>query len=266
MQSALYKTTVYHLRHLPRRHEFRYGGYSCLFDLDELAELDQRHWFFSMNRPNLISFQDKDYGSGGNKPLKEHVRDLLGGAGYRERPARILLLTQPRVWGYVFNPLSVYYCLDEQDHLAAVIYEVNNTFGDRHSYVFPLDNQEKAHCCRKLLHVSPFFDILGSYRFRNKLPGEKSHLGIRYQDTDGSLLFYASLRGHRKEISGRSLLAMALALPPASLKVIVAIHWEALRLWMKKLKLFRRPAPPADDFSTSGASSVTHSLELGHEQ
>ncbi|WP_417320915.1 DUF1365 domain-containing protein [Emcibacter sp.] len=265
MNSRLYKTVIHHLRYHPVLHEFRYGSYSFLFDLDELAELDRRYRLFSLNRPNIISFHEKDYGSGGETPLAEHVQKLLCQSG-GERAHRIFLLTQPRVWGYVFNPLSVYYCLDTSHRLTAVIYEVSNTFGDRHSYVFRQESVTRQHGCSKLLHVSPFFDTTGTYRFRNKFPDEKADLGIRYQDKDDRLLFYASLKGRRQELSSRALLRLAFTLPPASFKVIGAIHWQALKLWLRKLKVFRRPVPPGPSSQGTFELSGKKPLEYGHEQ
>ncbi|WP_321395608.1 DUF1365 domain-containing protein [Emcibacter sp.] len=253
MISCLYKTSVLHLRHLPRRHEFRYSGFYFLFDLDELETLDHRFALFSHNRPNLVSFHDKDYGSGTEKPLKQHIQHLLKQSGLPVSADRILLLTMPRIWGYVFNPISIYYCFDNQRQAVAVIYEVNNTFGDRHSYVVLLekDAPRHRHHCQKLLHVSPFFDNSGTYQFRNRLPDGKIGLGIRYLDPDSNLLFYASLHGRKITLGQRQMVRVALGMPWMTLKVIGAIHWQALKLWIKGQKVFRRPVPPEEHSSTA---------------
>lgn len=252
MKSSVYPGKLMHNRLKPRKHRFCYRVASWLFDLDELEVLDKNHRLFSLNRFNLIAFHEKDYGDSSGKNLKKQIAALLNKENLPE-PDQVSLLCFPRILGYVFNPLSVYYC-HKNNALFAIVYEVSNTFGERHSYVIPAQSSSEAapiirQTTHKKLHVSPFFPMDCYYLFRTAPPDEKAQLAISLNDQDGKL-FAAVFAGTRQTISDRFILKLAAALPFQTVKVIAAIHWEALRIWLKGIKLYRH-VPAAKRFSWS---------------
>jgi DUF1365 family protein len=217
-----------------------------LVDLDELPRLHHQLKFFSHNRFNLLSFWDKDYGSGLEVSLAKYVRKILSDSGRDLTDGTIKLLCYPRLFGYAFNPLSVYYCYDSVDTLKVIICEVSNTFGERHSYLINVDQnrgQRVHHSCKKTFFVSPFMAMDATYHFHITSPTDRLTVFIDQHDDKGSLL-KASFSGHSKVLSDESLLSLLLRYPLMSVKVIGGIHWEALKLWRKGLKIFTRPAPP----------------------
>lgn len=242
--SALYAGSVMHLRLRPRRHRLNYSIFQLLLDLDEIDALDGSLRLFSRNRFNLFSFHDRDHGdrSGGN--LRCHVERALGAAGIRPASGRIALLTMPRILGYVFNPLSVYFCYDRGGSLHAILYEVANTFGGRHDYAFqvgrPCEDGWLEHGCDKRFFVSPFMDMDLGYAFRVRPPEEGFNLSIMVGDAEGPMLSTVQT-AERRTLSDATLAGVALAYPLMTLKVIAGIHWEAVRLWVKGLRL--RPIP-----------------------
>ena len=242
MKSAVYAGTLMHNRLKPRQHHFRYQVSSWIFDLDELEELNKKLTFFSFNRFNLISFYENDYGdwseTGRGDSLKGYVNRLLKEQEL-PKPARVELLCYPRILGYVFNPLAVYFCYGGDQALQAVIYEVTNTFGERHSYVIPADDAGEIirQQAMKRLHVSPFFETDNHfYRFRIQISAQTVSLGISLHNQSGRL-FCAVFSGLRKEVCDRFVLQQLVALPFMTLKVMGAIHWEALRLWLKGISI-----------------------------
>lgn len=250
VRSRIYFGSVFHRRLRPRRHELRYGVFYLLLDLDELAGLDKGSRLFSYNRFGLFSFHDRDHGPGLDRPLRPWVEAQLLRAGVDLDGGRILALTLPRVLGHVFNPLTIYFCHAADGRLAAAVYEVSNTFGDRHSYVVPveeIEGQVVRHGCEKAFFVSPFIDVAGRYDFTLQL-GDRLSLSIRESDGDGALLS-ASFSGVAREFTDRTLCNAFLTHPLLTLKVVGGIHWEALRLWLKGVTLRKRPAPPASAVS-----------------
>jgi DUF1365 family protein len=239
--SAVYEGAVYHKRLRPKRHAFRYRVFSLLVDLDALPELDRRLRWFSHNRWNLFSFHDCDHGIGRPASLKAWVHERLGGSGIAIPGGRIKLLCYPRILGYVFNPLSVFFCHDADGNLAALIYQVSNTFGARHAYVLPCNGGETPAMrqnCRKAFYVSPFNDVSGGYTFTVLLPTDQVSIHIDQEDGVGTF-FQAGFSGRRSALSDRALLKLAVRYPLMTVKVIAAIHWEALRLLMKGVPLQR---------------------------
>jgi uncharacterized protein len=239
MRSGVYEGTVYHKRLRPRLHAFRYRVFSLLLDLDELPVLDRRLRLFSHNRWNLFSFMDRDHGIDRPASLCGWVHARLADVGIAIPGGRISLLCYPRILGYVFNPLSVYYCRRADGGLAAVIYEVSNTFGGRHAYVLPhVEDGAGAvrQRCSKAFYVSPFNDVSGGYRFTLLPPADTVSIHIDQQDSGGEL-FRAGFSGRRAELSDRALLSLSLRYPLMTLKVIAAIHWEAFRLLIKGIPL-----------------------------
>lgn len=246
MRSCLYLGEVMHKRLAPFRHQFTYKVFSLCVDLDELPALSLR--FLSHNRFNLVSFHDRDHGARDGSPLRPWVDAALAGAGLDLGGGPIRLVCFPRILGYVFNPLSVYFCYDPTEQLRAILYEVKNTFGDQHGYLIEVPEGFDGHGpirqeTAKLFYVSPFIDMNCRYRFRMAEPAERLSVLIRQWDERGELLI-ATLTGRRAPLSDRSLVSAFLRYPLMTLKVIGAIHWEALWLWLKGARFHHRPAPP----------------------
>jgi uncharacterized protein len=236
LQSCLYLGHVVHRRLRPRAHVLRYRVFWLLVDLDEIETLAQRFSLFSHNKFNAVSFYDVDHGSPG-LPLRAHIEELVRS---EQLPSGgpITLLTMPRVFNYVFNPLSVYFCHGTDGKLSALVYEVNNTFGERHWYVMPAtgNNGHIDHETDKAFYVSPFLDMKMRYAFRVFPPTHNVRVAIRGYDALGSIISTA-LNGERKELNDFALLMALLKFPILTLKVTAAIHWHALLLWLKGIKV-----------------------------
>jgi DUF1365 family protein len=241
--SSLYVGTVVHRRLRPRDHKFRYRAFWLLLDLDELPQLAGRLRLFSHNRGNFFGLHDVDHGDGGTAPLRVQVERHLAQAGCDIAGGSIKLFCMPRTLGYSFNPLSVYFCYRADTTLAALIYEVHNTFGERHCYVMPFEVGATRQACRKVFYVSPFMDMDMRYEFHVRGPADRAAIAIRVSK-GGEEILHASLAGARRELTDRALLRMFLTIPAITLKVTAAIHWEALRLWLKGMRVRTRPAPP----------------------
>ena len=244
-QSALYVGSVMHRRLRPRVHQFRYHAFWLLIDLDELPSLCQELRLLSHNRPGIFSFYDADHGDGTTTSLRLQLERQLGEAGLDIGGGRIRLLCMPRTLGYCFNPLSIYFCYHADGTLAALVYQVHNTFGERYNYVIPVEHGFGAihQRCQKSFYVSPFMDMNLHYEFRVTGPDERIVVGMRVS-TSKSPMFNAVLAGARNDLSDRTLMRVGLTIPLVTLKVMAAIHWEALRLWLKGMRLRRRPPPP----------------------
>lgn len=243
-EAGLYAGSVMHRRFRPKMHHFKYSVFALLADVDMLPELGRRLRFFSHNRFNLYSLHDKDFGDGGD--LREHLDEMARSAVGPGIVKRFVVLCYPRVFGYVFNPLTVYYGLDAGDRVAVAVYEVSNTFGERHSYVMATEPDEGGvirHVCEKVFHVSPFNRVSGRYAFRTALPGETAAIGIRLDDDNGPLLA-AHFAGVRQPMTDRHLLKQFAVTTLLTQKVWLTIRWEALRLWMRGLPVYKKPAPP----------------------
>jgi len=259
--SCIYQGVVMHRRTRPRQHKLSYDVTSFLLDLDELPDLDKHVSGFSYNRFGLFSFHDRDHGPGIDAPLRPWVEQHLAQAGIDIADGPIRLLCYPRTLGYVFNPLSVYYCYRKiagDEKLAAILYEVTNTFRERHSYLIPVDAGREGvieQTCAKELYVSPFIGMEMTYNFRIKAPGAELALAIHEGDKDGTLL-YASFSGKREPLTSRTSLTSFLRFPLLTLKVIGGIHWEALKLWLKGVPLVRHPAPPHEPVSIIKAKHI----------
>ncbi len=245
--SGLYYATVVHQRLKPVEHRLAYRVYYLMLDLDELGALHHDLSVFSWNRANILSFHDRDHGRGDGSSLRSHVETQLSAAGIEIEGGSIRLLTMPRVLGYVFNPLAIYFCHDRQGRLSAILYEVTNTFGERHSYLAAVGHGTgpvASHGCDKCFYVSPFMDMETSYRFRVRQPDDELAVTIEQADASGPVLV-ASLTGRRVPLTDRALIHAFATHPLLTLKVIGGIHWEALRLWRKGLRPRPHPLPPA---------------------
>lgn len=243
MKSGLYRGWVTHARFRPRAHRLRYRLFMTLLDLDELPALDSRLRLFGHNRRGLFSFHDKDHLSG-TGDLKAEVLAALGQAGITLDGGRVQLLCMPRVLGFVFNPISVYFCRTADGAVAAMLYEVNNTFGGRHSYLIPVrDGADGAirQACDKGFHVSPFMDMAMRYRFEVDPPSGEVGLSVDGDDAEGPVIA-ARFVGRRRELTDRQVLSAFLAHPLLALSVLAAIHWEAVKLLVKGLRL--KPGAP----------------------
>lgn len=249
--SALYVGEVTHARLRPRRHRLRYRLFMLLLDLDEAPALAARMRWFSLGRFNLASFHARDHGDGSDTPLRAQVERRLDAAGLSIRGGPIRLLCLPRVLGYVFNPLSVYFCHRPDGRLHAILYEVTSTFGERHGYLIAAEPDAKGvvrQSAAKRLHVSPFMAMDLRYDFRIEPPGETLAVQIGTLDTEG-LLLTAGFAARRRPLDDRNLLGAWFAHPLVTLKVIAGIHWEAVKLLAKGMKLKAGPKAPADPVS-----------------
>jgi DUF1365 family protein len=250
--SALYTGTVMHQRLRPRRHRLRYRVFTLLLDLDAIDGLARRLKLFSRNRFNLFSFRDRDYGAGTSEPLRGQVERHMRAAGLEADGGPILLLTMPRMLGYAFNPLSVYFCYRRSGALTAILYEVHNTFGERHNYVIPVagdsangnEGRPIRQECPKRFYVSPFLDMEMTYSFRVVPPGRRVGIAISGRDAAGPIIV-ASLFAERAKLTDAGLALAFVIYPLLTLKVIVGIHWEALLIWFKGVGLRTHPQPPA---------------------
>ena len=260
--AALYVGDVMHSRLKPVGHRFTYRVMSLLIDLDRLAEADKLTPLFGVNRRALYSFYEKDHGERDGLPLRGYIDRCASAQGVDLSGGRVLLLSYPRLFGYTFNPLSVYFGYAADGELALVVYEVRNTFGDIHSYVLPVRPGELSasglrQAQDKLFYVSPFIEMAMRYHFRITPPGEAVKLRILETDASGPLLA-ATFSGRRRALSTASLLSCFAALPLMTLKVMAAIHWEALRLWIKGARLVPRPpTPPSTDFAARPHDAYT---------
>lgn len=255
MHSAIYSGTVAHKRLKPRVHAFRYRAYWLLFDLDELTALDKSLSCFSLNSWNLFSFRESDHGDGSSTPLRTQIEKHLAVAGLDIECGAIRVLCMPRILGFVFNPLSVYFCHGRSGALNAIVYEVHNTFQQRHSYLIAGPRAEAGRPIEqespKRFYVSPFMPMDMLYRFRVHQPAGHVSVTVCGDDRDGPLIV-AALTGRRIELTNRALLRQFFALPLMTLKVVAAIHWEAARLWLKSIRIHPRPEPPAASVTTIG--------------
>jgi len=259
-QSAIYEGQVVHDRRRPRRHRLRYEVFSLLLDLDELPDLDRRFGLFGHNRFAPLALHDRDHGPCSGAPLRPWVEARLAEAGIDIGGGPIRLLCYPRIFGYAFNPLSVYFCYRRDGTLAAILYEVCNTFKERHTYVMPVEDNPKPvvrQTARKAMYVSPFNSMTASYHFRIVPPGEGVNIVIRQEDDDG-LLLAASFQGDRRVLTVGYLIRLLARFPLMSLKIISGIHWEAFKLWRKGLPVFsHQPAIRPVDSSVAERSTTT---------
>ena len=239
--SCIYIGSVIHKRFKPKKHFFKYNVFSLFLDLDEINELDQKILFFSYNKFNILSFFDKDHGYRDGSSIKNWLINVLQKKNISTINIKIKILCYPRIFGYVFNPLSIFFIYDADSNPIAILYEVKNTFGEQHTYVFKIDikNKQILNNCKKKFYVSPFMDLESKYFFKVLIPNERLSVIIDQRDKEGKLLF-ASQDGERVKLSSKNLLKSYLKHPLMTLKIISAIHYEALKLWMKGIKLVKK--------------------------
>lgn len=241
-EPRFYQGHVMHMRLRPRAHQFRYRVFTSYLDIDRLEEATRELRLFSVDRFNLLSFHRADHGPRDGSALRPWVATLCARAG-RPEPAKIMLLSVPRMLGYAFNPLSVYYCYGDDGRLETVLYQVKNTFGDQLPYVLPAEASSDGairHEQAKAMFVSPFIPMEQTYRFTLRSPGDRLALRIRQGDAEGELLI-AAQNGAALPLTDASILRLTLRDPAMTRKIIVGIHWEALRLVLKDAPFRRYP-------------------------
>jgi DUF1365 family protein len=247
MNSALYECRVMHHRLSPKEHRFTYRIFMFCLDLAELDLLsDQLRWF-SRNRGNLYSFWDRDHLVFSSPDIRENIREYVRTQGCSAEVTRVMLVTLPRVLGYVFNPVSFYFCFSEDNQALGAVVQVGNTFGEMKLYYLP--ERTPGEVVRfvlqetKYFYVSPFMDHDLKFAFDLQVPGAKMVMQIDdYQDTQRVL--HTTLTGERRELSDRNLLRFLWKYPLVTLKVIGGIHWEAFRIWRKGLPYHRKAENP----------------------
>lgn len=256
--AGIYAGSVMHTRVRPRRHHLRYRVFSLLLDVD--AAEPSRLRLFGRNRKALVSFHDRDHGDGSDN-LGAWVRLRLVEAGLDVADVRIEALCYPRIFGYVFNPLTVFFCWRADGMLVAMLYEVGNTLGEKHTYVIPAapDAVDPAsgrirQRCDKVFYVSPFIAMDCVYEFRIEPPGEQVRISIVEKDESGAFLT-AIFSGDRKPLDDRSLAMALMSHPLMTLKVTLGIYWEALRLLLKRMPVHRH---------TRAASRISYSIVSSH--
>ncbi len=237
---------VVHVRLRTHYHRLRYRVFALMVDVDALDHVARGSRLFSYNQAGVVSLHDRDYGAGDGTPIAVQARRVLADNGLPHATARVRLLTYPRIFGYSFNPLSVYFGYDSAGELAGVIYEVSNTVGERTSYVVPAGaacDGVYAQACRKQMYVSPFTPAAVDYGFRLRPPGDDVLVGVLLTDPAGPIL-RAHFRADARPLSDRRLAGALLRHPLLTVKVIAAIHWEALRLWIKGVPVVQRHRSP----------------------
>ena len=252
--SCLYTGTVTHQRKIPFGHRLAYRIYAMLLDLDELPHLDTGSVWFGYNRFALLSHYDRDHGARDGSALRGWVAAELAKAGLSAAAHTLRILCFPRVLGYAFNPISVIFGYAADGQLGAILYEVKNTFGEQHGYLFPIlaPAPIQSHECAKVFHVSPFIGMQADYHFRIAPPGSRFSLTIDEATGDGHLL-NASWTGLRQGWTPANLRRCFFQYPLLTFKVIGGIHWQALKIWLKGGKYHVRPIKPAQDVTYAAA-------------
>jgi len=247
MSAKLFTGRTVHARLAPFRHRFAYRLWMVRADIDA----PPCAWLF---RLGLLSMNPRDHGPRDGSPLRPWVHAQLAAAGITDATARIELLALPRLLGWAFNPISLFLCHRADGMPGAVLYETKNTFGDQHAYVARLSGQAtETHSARKRLHVSPFFDMQGGYRFALSVDDDRLSLLIRLEAPDGPRLL-ATLSGRFQPLTDAALLRALAAMPFVTLKVWLMIHLQALKLWRRGARFHRAPAPP--ERPSSSATTV----------
>jgi len=241
INSSIYNGQVIHKRFKPKVHSFRYDVFSLLIDLSELETLDKQVNFFSYNKFNWISFYDKDHGDRDGSSLINWVQKNLRKNNISTENIKIKILCYPRIFGFVFNPLSVFYVYNSNENLISILYEVKNTFGEQHTYIFRIEKDANLiqNNCSKKFHVSPFIQMNCNYFFRLLKPGNKISVIIDQYENEDKIL-YASQDGIRTDFNTKYLVKSFLNHPLMTLKIIIAIHYEAFKLWSKGIKFIKK--------------------------
>ncbi|CAA6827948.1 MAG: Hypothetical protein COG3496 [uncultured Thiotrichaceae bacterium] len=249
--ASLYDCDVMHQRHFPVDYRFTYRVFSLLIDIDEL-ELLNKQTLLSVNGFNLFGVYTKDHGDRSGRDWRLWVDHLLDEQNLPEAKGKIQLLCFPRIVGYGFNPLSLWYCQNENDELIAVICEVSNTFGEHHHYVIHNNNEPLALPVKaeksKVFHVSPFINMQQRYQFTLDKPDELLRVVIQEYEQN-KLMLVATQQGERRVLSTGTLLRYFFLMPLMTMKIMIMIHWHALKIWLGGGKFYRKPKPPIKNVS-----------------
>lgn len=244
---------VFHKRFRPVEHQFAYRVFYLRLPLSQLASLENR--WLSKNAFNLLSFYTQDYGPRDGSSLETWMRGVLAREGVTAADGEIVLQTFPRLLGYVFNPISIWYCFDKGGQLRAALAEVNNTFGERHNYLVSHQDARPITAndwltAKKVFHVSPFCEVRGHYRFRFEQTAGRAFAEIDYHDgseetlTDANRLIVTTMHGKPQPLTQASARSAFLGHPLMTFAVVLRIHWHALKLMLKRVPFFTKPAPP----------------------
>ena len=237
---------VRHTRLRPARHAFAYGTFFLMLPMRSLAALGSKA--LAVNRFGAISFHDRDHGDGRDASLGGALAwldALLHSEGITDAAGEVWLHCYPRIFGFTFKPVSFWYCHDTSDHLRAIVVEVNNTFGERHCYLLDKPQWGIEQTADKVFHVSPFCSVEGQYRFRFMRTSDRTVARIDHDDALGALI-QTSVSGHLVALNTRSQWQALLRYPLMTVMVVVRIHWQAFKLWRKKVTFFSKPTPPQD--------------------
>ena len=250
-ENKLYKGFVSHYRFSPKIHKFKYDVFKIFLNLENIEESVKKYSFFSLNKFNIYSFYYKDHLDNENSNPYLQAKKIFTKHKLYENQDKIYILCYPRILGYVFNPLSLYFCISNKNEIKSILYEVHNTFGDKHFYLskYKLNSIDKVN---KVFHVSPFFNIEGEYEFNSILNDDFVNIQINYftyEEKSKVHLLNATFSAKREELSDKNLLINFIKFPFMTFKVIIAIHINALKLWIKGIKFFSRPNPPRNILS-----------------
>ena len=237
---------VRHARLRPARHAFAYGTFFLMLPMRSLAVLGRKA--LAVNRFGAISFHDRDHGDGRDASqggALAWLDALLHSEGITDATGEVWLHCYPRIFGFTFKPVSFWYCHDTSDHLRAIVVEVNNTFGERHCYLLDKPQWGIEQTAHKVFHVSPFCSVEGQYRFRFMRTSDRTVARIDHDDALGALI-QTSVSGHLVALTTRSQWQALLRYPLMTVMVVVRIHWQAFKLWRKKVTFFSKPTPPQD--------------------
>jgi DUF1365 family protein len=263
-QSSAYAGRVVHARQRPRAHRLRYSVFYLLLDLAELPALGSNLRLFAYNRAGIFSFHERDHGPRDGSSLRDWVDTQLAEAGIAIPGGQVKLLCLPRILGYVFNPISIFYCFDREGRFKAALYEVSNTFHETHTYLLPVgdgDTDMVHHSFDKKLYVSPFIPMDCRYDIALRNPGDHASIVIRESDAEGDLLA-ATFHGRQAPLTDRFLAATFVRFPFLTLKVMVGIHWDALKLWVKRTPVFHHPPQPSLPVSIVRSSGSPHDVRV----
>lgn len=247
-EPGIYEGEVFHKRLRPFTHEFTYSVFYLWLDIDRLDDTIGSIWPMRRNGFHLFGFYDRDHGARDGTDLRQWVENRGDQYGYDFRDKQIYLLCYPRMLGYVFNPLSLYFIYDQNGECEAILYEVKNTFGDQHGYLLAVEGEEDLikQNTDKIFHVSPFIQMDAHYKFKLRSPGDNLNFIIRQSVPEGDMLI-AKLTGEYRPLTSKNMIKMFFKYPLMTLKVIAGIHYEAFQLWRKGAQYFKRPEPPETD-------------------
>jgi hypothetical protein len=247
---VLYACEVMHRRYRPVEYRFVYRTFSLLIDIDDLQGLDRASPLLSVNRFNLLSLHAADHLPPGETDMRAWIDGVLASHGIESAGVRVRLLCMPRVLGWGFDPLSIWYCESPEGEPVATVCEVHNTFGERHCYLLrPSDARWPLNDSRtKVFHVSPFIPVSGRYAFALSRPGRRLHVAIQLKDGEGALMS-ATQSGQSRPFTTMGLLAQFVRVPFQTAKVLGGIHWHALKIWLRGVPFHRKPEPPREEIS-----------------